>query len=489
MNKYINAIYNNLIFFVINTLFFIVATPLAIKVMGDEFFGLWSILYAILILSNMGTLGIASIVTKFSAEVQVDDPSREYALSKIICGGALIVLVMSIAAGLVYLGMRSLIAGWLAVAPDWQEQFSNAMIFVALSIPPLFLSKVSQGFLLSQLETRLVRQIDTGTSMVLWLGAILSVKFLGRDLVLTGYWCLFYAGLVFVFYLRALLHRLQLHLVIDRAKIRSMLNFSGFMFLESIAITLFQQVDRVIVGITLGPALAGVYTVGTGLGLRMSMIAGQATEVMIPYASLKDSINDHPRLYAIFCMLSRYISLFVACLGGMLVLWMDEILSLWISPAYASNYSLAFRLFIVGYGLLSLSRPAHQTLTGIGKVKITSLIYSVVTMVMFISLYFLSRQLRLSGAALANFVPALLLVMNLYIYKRMSGRAALMQLFGDLKWGIFLPGLLLILVLFEPVIWLKILMTIALGAFSGIIVYKDEWMQPWLTNQLKRVAN
>ncbi|HMB23650.1 MAG TPA: hypothetical protein VKP08_12490, partial [Anaerolineales bacterium] len=110
-------------------------------------------------------------------------------------------------------------------------------------------------------------------------------------------------------------------------------------------------------------------------------------------------------------------------------------------------------------------------------------------MVMFISLYFLSRQLRLSGAALANFVPALLLVMNLYIYKRMSGRAALMQLFGDLKWGIFLPGLLLILVFFEPVIWLKILMTIALGAFSGIIVYKDEWMQPWLTNQLKRVAN
>ena len=99
--------------------------------------------------------------------------------------------------------------------------------------------------------------------------------------------------------------------------------------------------DRVIVGFV-GPATAGVYAVGTSVGLRMSMVTGQATEVMIPYASLKDAANDRFKLYAVFRKLSKYISLMVACLGGLLVLWMDEILSLWISPAYASNYSNIF---------------------------------------------------------------------------------------------------------------------------------------------------
>jgi O-antigen/teichoic acid export membrane protein len=68
LNKYLKAISYNLIFFALSTLAFLILTPLAIRIMGNEFFGLWSIIFAIAQFTNIGTLGIGSIVNKFASE-------------------------------------------------------------------------------------------------------------------------------------------------------------------------------------------------------------------------------------------------------------------------------------------------------------------------------------------------------------------------------------------------------------------------------------
>ena len=49
MNKYLRAISSNLIFFTINAVFFLVITPVLIRVMGEEFYGLWTILMALML--------------------------------------------------------------------------------------------------------------------------------------------------------------------------------------------------------------------------------------------------------------------------------------------------------------------------------------------------------------------------------------------------------------------------------------------------------
>lgn len=488
MNKYINAVSANGVYFLINTVFFLAITPISIHVMGSEFFGLWSILNAIVFLTGVGTLGIGAIVNKFAAEVHESDATFQNHSNEVISAGMLIALPMSIITACILVYLRHLIAKNLDVAPLLQWQFSVALILVAGTVFPHFLSRIPQGFLLSQYRNERVRRIETTYSILLWAGAIL-IAIYRKNLILIALWCLLDVILLLAMYFFALRRITNYNFHLNPLLIKRMLGFSGFMFIESVAVTLFQHMDRVIVGIVLGPAIAGVYAVGTSVGLRMSLIAGQVTDVMVPYASLKDSSNDHVKLYIAFRKLSKYIGLLVAGFGGLLVLWMDEILSIWISPEYALNYSNIFRLLIVSYGLISLSRPAHQTLTGIGKVKITSLVYLASTISMLTGLYFLSLHLGFVGAALANFVPILLLVMNIYAYKRLTGRIALGEMFRDLKLGIFLPILVLVLVHFEQIFWFKILMTTVLGALVGFITFQDDWAHPWLTSQIKRVVS
>ncbi|HEX2997775.1 MAG TPA: oligosaccharide flippase family protein [Oculatellaceae cyanobacterium] len=485
MNKYLRAISSNFIYFIINTIFFVLIIPLAIKILGEVFFGLWSVLYALMLVANIGTLGIGSIVSKFAAEAHTEHLSDEQAFGEVITAGLLIVLPMAVILMLAFIVSRQWIAQTVTPGSEWETQFSRALLYVGLSMFPTFLSQVFQGFLLSQLQNRVARQIEVFSSIALWTGVVLSVSLFGRNLILVGIWCLITSAGVLVLYYLAARHQTKFRLCLCPARLRTMLSFSGYMFLESGAVVLLQNVDRVIVGFTLGPAIAGVYSVGTSVGLRMSMVIGQATQVMIPYASLKDSTADHLRLYIIFRKLSQYVSLFVAVLGSLLILWMNEILALWISPAYAVSYSNIFRILIIGYGWLSLVRPAHQTLTGLGKVRITSLIYSFSTLSMLASLYLLTYSWGLLGAALANCVPVLLLAMNLYIYKRADDRAALQGMFSDLKEGLFIPALALLLVLLYPAFWLKLLLTIALGCFTGVMLFHDEWLR----DQIRRVTN
>ena len=232
------------------------------------------------------------------------------------------------------------------------------------------------------------------------------------------------------------------NLQLNLPTLHKMLNFSGWMFLQSVAVSLFQHFDKVIISFTLGPALAGVYSIGTSLALRLSIITGQGTEVMIPYASLKTTRSDPRAIYKTFRQLSRYISLLLAGIGSLLIVWMYEILFFWISPDFAAHYTNAFRLLIIAYSLLSLCRPAHQTLTGMGRIKFATLVYLLSTLSMLTGVFFLSGWFGITGAVVANLLMISLLVLNLFTYYILQSPIQWRDVVADLQWGLILPILI-----------------------------------------------
>jgi O-antigen/teichoic acid export membrane protein len=438
MNKYLRAVSNNFVFFVLNTIFFLAITPVAMRIMGEEFYGLWAVLSALMLFSNIGNMGIGSIVMKFSSETAPRGDGQPPS-NRIMTAGYLIVFVMSVVMAVLMMLTRGFISDNIHVNAELKVQFQQAVVWITVSIFPQFLARIPHGFLLSQFRNQVVRRIEFFSSISLWLGAVL-IALIEKDLALIAAWCFLSNLLVFGIYLWVTNRLVPFKFQLDRAILHKTLHFSGYMFLETLAIALFQHFDKVIVGMTLGPALAGVYAVGTSLALRLSMITGQATEVMVPYASLQDSLGDQQRVYTVFRKLSYYVSLMLAGLSSFLVIWMPEILSLWIAPDFASRYANAFRILIIAYGLLSLCRPAHQTLTGTGKVKFTALIYLFSTLFMLMGLFFLSKELGLLGAVASNLLLVFLLIFNIFLYSQFEVHPWVNML-SDLKWGLFLPVL------------------------------------------------
>lgn len=475
MNKYLRAISDNFIFFVLSAIFFLAVVPIAIKTMGEEIYGLWVVLSALMLFSNVGNLGIDAIVVKFSAEAHVSGDDARIQANRIMTAGYLIVFFMSIITIAFLLIARNLIVHNININTELRYQFQQAILWIVASIFPQFLARVPHGFLLSRLRNQAARQIELFSSVSPWAGAIV-IALIEKNLVSMAAWCFFSNWLVFGLYFWASQRLMSFNLQLDRPSIKKMLRFSRYMFLENLAISLFQHFDKVVVSFTLGPALAGVYSIGTSLALRLSMITGQATEVMIPYASLKDSLDDRPKLHVVFRQLSRYISLAMAGIASLLIIWMNEVLFIWISPGYAAHYANDFRILIIAYSLLSLTRPAHQTLTGIGKVRLTAILYLFSTILMLVGLFFLSRQFGLLGAVTANLALMLLLILNLLLYLTFERSFHWRHILTDLQWGLSLPilsyGLTMLPV--SSMLMYKLMETIILGIILSYAIVKDD---------------
>jgi len=471
MSNYFKAMLANYIFFFANTILFLVITSLAIRVMGQEFYGLWTIINAVMLFSGIGTLGMGVVVNKFGSE------AGENALGGdvILTTGFIILLPMAALCTFIILLVRGWMASHLDISLPLQNQFSQALVITSLTPFPQFISRVPIGYLHSQLKNHQTRLVEITTNALLWTGSIFIAIF-ARNLVWIALWGL----IVQIFSLAALVSLIArmhiFHWNFQLNALRRMLGFSLYNFIENLAMAMFQQFDRIVVGFVLGPTAAGIYAVGTSVGLRLSMITGQATDVMLPYASRKDTLNERTGLYKIFRKLSQAISLLLASIGSLLILWMPEILSIWISPEYADAYSYVFRLVAFAYIPLSVSRLGHQTLIGTGHVRITSLMHLVSSIVMLAAVFILASKFGLIGAATANLFMAFLLTFNIIVYRKLSGLILWREILSDISLGLLLPGISLALVAWQISTPLRLLatfmvlgLTLALAFQNGLI--------------------
>lgn len=486
MNKYLRAVLFNSIFFILNTVFYLVITAIALRVMGEEFFGLWMVMSAILLFSNVGAFGLGVVVNKYVSEVGEKALSPE----SIFSTGVFLVFPIAIIGAIGIILLRHWITNQLGMSAIWKDQFNMALIITAASIVPQSLSRVPYGYLLAQLRNDFVRGLEFSVNTFLW-GGIVVLAFYTRNLAWMALWGLIIQGIGMVVLYLVVLQKIQFHWKVYPNVIRKMLKFSGFYFIESLAINLFQQFDRILTGFVLGPAAAGVYAVATSVGLRVLTITGQVTEVLVPYASRKQSLGEDLALYQTFRQVSQIMSVLAGLLASVLILWMDVILSLWISTEYADNNSMLFRLIVFAYFFISLARSGHQTLTGMGKVRSTSLIYLGTSIIMLLGVYLLANQFGLFGAASANFIMVLLFGFNILVYRAAH--------YGKVPWIVFITdnGLAMIFVSliygstfipFNNNSFSRVILTVILTALSLYLVARKSIIKAqiaWLYHKLK----
>ena len=476
MGKYSRFVSTNILFWGINTIVFVLITPLAMHVMGQVFYGLWVVLLSILlVISNIGTLGMLHVTNKFASQLPKNGLAHNEHLGSVLSSGIIILLPASLLATSILLLTRPTIITLIKIPSNsGRSEFYRALTWGAIALVPIFLSRVPAGLLLGQLHNGIVRGLEVGGNILLWGGAVLIAWF-GYGINYMAQWMLILNIAIFLIYLWAIHNKEKVKVSINTRMLHEMLHFSLYTFLETIAIALFQQVDRILVGITLGPAAAGVYAVGTSIGLRITMVAKQFTDVMVPYASLQNSIRAHTALYNAFHRLVKYTSLLSGVLAGVLILWMDRVLSAWISPSYSAQYTLTFRTIVFAYGMFTLAHPGRQTLLGMGRMRFVSTIYLFASSGMLTVLYLLIQHINLMGAAIANFVMILLLCFDFKVYSILTTHWW-KQAISDLIWGSILAGGAYLSMLFWDSMSIKLGGTFLLGITAFIILIKDQFL-------------
>jgi len=353
--------------YVWNPLLLLICTPLFLKALGSESYGLWMLLVATVgfgAILNAGT-GAATI-KHVSAEMGEANPHQlqrviQGSLAIATTGGGLLALII---VGVFWFGddfffrkmgdrhllhITGLAAGMLA----WLEQIDN----------------VFASALRGSEKYGLAAKTEIGAKSLQALALVSSL--------LAG------AGLtaVYVIILIVALARLSTKWLVARrvlrvskayprfAHMKELLHFSKWAWIQGLGGTVFNSADRFVVASLLGATSLAQYSVVTQLAMQIHGMTAAGVSVVFPMISRKRALNPSfsivratTRTFLANAALSTSIAVGVLVFGKF-------ILRLWFGAQMPANAGILLDYLVIAYWLLALNITPYYVLLGLGQIR------------------------------------------------------------------------------------------------------------------------
>ena len=311
--------------------------------------------------------------------------------------------------------------------PLHQQNLTTALRILSIGTFPLLLNLFSKGVLLGLIKNEAARLMDFSEKTLLWIGAVILGKNIADIEILAQWWVIVefiiligYSIWFYVFTIKRMRFQELKFTLPPQNERREIIRFSSYSWLSSLGVSLFQSIDKVIVGLVLNPSTAGIYGTATSLAIRITMISTEFAQVITPAVSKIDLKAELSKLQDIFHYLSQILSLLISSATLLSVVWIEEILSIWISPEFAADNALAFKILFIAYGLFTLANPAHRFLLGIGKIKVPAFTFLGASTLTLLIIYISGNVWGLVGAATANMAYSIILIMHFILLKQLS---------------------------------------------------------------------
>lgn len=411
----------NLVYLTIQMGLFFVLTPRLLRVFGEDVYGLWTILMAITGLAGLADFGASSAVVKYVSQFSNTDDTGDQLSSAILFSIVFMLFASLLAAMALYL-LRDWMASRIKLTATGASLLTESLTFVALGLVPFFMGQVPRGVLLGLVRNELAGGVNVVQQVVLLVGALV-IGSIGGNIVSLSFWILLVylvMGLIstgLALYATRLFH---LHLTWNWQIAREMVGYSALSWISSLGTALFGSADRILVGMLLGPAAAGVYAICTGVATKLNQLVSPFTDTLMPFASSYQAAGRQSGIQFAFRYGSRAAACLLVGVASVLVLWTGPILAVWISPEFSAQYSTVFRTLVVCYTIFSLNAPAYQIARGLGLLAVPSGIVLGAGLATLLAISLLARSFGLVGAATANLVYLATLGINVYVAKQLA---------------------------------------------------------------------
>ncbi len=358
----------------------LVVTPVVIHSIGKSAFGVWSFIGSVTIYLSVLDFGVGPSIVRFAAEAHgrsADDDINEVASTG---------LAMYAVIGLITLPIGLALAWIVPIAVDaphdliWDARIATLLVVISLAV------RFPLGLFNNLLVARQrwdVQNLANFLSTVMY--ALLVVLLLPRwgGLVLLG--ALTLVTTVFrlalpLAWLRRELPKLRIaRRFVDRARLRALTVFSSSNFLVHIAQKIVFSTDVIVVGIVLGSAASGVYSVPAKLFALVFGLGTAATSLMFPAFAQFQGSGDTARQRRLLLIGLRAGTALMLLLALPLLLIPDLLIHAWIGGGFQQSYAVMAILA----GVLLIHQPIYiltQYLIAVGRQRSIAIVSIVTTL-------------------------------------------------------------------------------------------------------------
>lgn len=343
------------------------AFPPLLRGLGEERFGVLSLVWLLVGYLNLLDLGMGRAMTKLTAEAI--GLGRRGDVPRIFWTGLALMAALGLAGGLALAALSDWLAtSRLAIPPSLQSEVRTAFLIVAAALPCTIAVTGLIGMLETNQNFRLINLVRIPVGMGTFL-APLAVLAFTRSLV----WVV--AALIAVrlaelavYFASCLLlvPGLRARMRPDRAMVRPLLAFGGWLTVSNITMPIMLQIDRFVVGAEKTLANVAHYSVASELVVKMLILPRAWVSALFPPLTMHLAARSD-RADRLF---ERAVAGLALAMGpavlGVYVL-APEFLAWWVGPDVGTAAAPILRILTVGIYVYSLAYLAFSLLQSAGR--------------------------------------------------------------------------------------------------------------------------
>lgn len=378
----------------------VVAIPPLIHRLGDEKFGILTIVWAVVSYFGLFDLGLGRAITQLMSTALAR--GREEEVRSIVGTGSLLMGLLGLVGGALMLVLAPPLAREFASANDLAE-VTRALTLMGIAIPAIVMTSCYRGVLEAVERFGLLNAIRLPMGIFTFVAPLVVVIYFGPRLdyiaivLVAGR---FVAGGIHAFYAISAIPGPG-HGAIDRKLLPVLLQAGGWLTASNVAAPLMNYVDRFILGLVVSSAAVAYYVTPQELLLRVGIIPSALATALFPMfareSSRKDSDRDRSRV--------RHYSIFVAVLmlpfSAVLFLFAEQILSIWIDPRFAAQAGPILKIMAIAALINGIAQIPYTMLQSMGRADLTGKLHIVELPLYLGLLYFLTSPYGPQGAAWA----------------------------------------------------------------------------------------
>lgn len=394
-----NTIYN-LIGLGTPLLIAIYSIPVLISVLGDDKFGVLTLIWAIVSYLGLLDLGLGRALTLQLAPMiknrDVDSVSQSIfaATITLLSLGCIILIVMLLLGN--YIGVILDGAGSLTAKND-------IIFWVAISMPAILVTSGLKGILEANGNFAVLNMIRLPMGVYTFIAPLLVANFFGPDLVLITKALVIGRYLAMLVHIYAVIKLIEFNCSVLKFKLNmivSLLSSGGWMTVSNIVSPFMGYLDRFVIASLISSAAVAYYVTPQEIITKLWIIPGAVTTVLFPAFAAELSQRSNKVVNMYYNGISGiFIILLPIC--SFLYLFSYDLLKFWIDKDFAKESYIILMIFSFGIMINCLAHIPYTLLQSYGKSKITAKIHLIELPLYMILIYIMANNFGLYGVAIS----------------------------------------------------------------------------------------
>ena len=227
------------------------------------------------------------------------------------------------------------------------------------------------------------------------------------------------------FAVRAVAGNLVLFPSLHRETLALIASFGGFSWLQAIAAVILGQVDRLVIGMTLGAPAVAVYALCAQAAQTIHGVVAAGFHALFPHLSSRIEAEPLANLRHTVWGAFKANVVFTALLGAPVMLLSRPLLSLWIGKDFGRQAWPILSILAGGFALFALNVTAHYTLLAAGRVRLVTALNLFAGAAMLLLMCLLTPRFGVIGTACSRLICGPVTCLLYYpLYRMLRDRPA-----------------------------------------------------------------